>query len=155
MSGGQFAWTLIIQKCPFSFPYAPMGLLVILKYQGFLPGYPFCNYSLVLCSPLLLFQLPFSALGPFQSYIICSPLARAVVSLWSWLALMNSSHRLRIPALRSEILMLDYVSSNCVSFCFFKLMSWVPHVSTSIIRTWKRKIIFISTKHNSVSHTVT
>lgn len=115
MSDGQFAWTLIIQKCPFSFSYAPMSLPVILKYQGFLPGYPFCNNSLVLCSPLLLSQLPFSVLGPFRSYIFCSPLAWPVVYLWSCLALTNSSDRLRIPALRSAILMLDYVSSNCVS----------------------------------------
>lgn len=114
----------------FSFLYVLMNVPVILKYQGFLSGYPFYSF---LCSS-------FFSNFHFQSFGLLSPTPSAAhwpfACLWSCLALTNSNQRLRIPALRSEVSMLGYVSSNCVSFCFSDFISRLPHFSTSIILTF-------------------
>lgn len=106
-------------------------------------------YSL-LCSPLLSWLPLLSAWASHIRHHL--QFAWPSAFLWSCLPLTSPNHRLRIPALRSGISMLDYVSSNCRSFCFFEFISAVSHFSTSIVRTsrfFRQKVTAGTTTRNN------
>lgn len=108
-----------MQKRPSSFSFALMSHFEV-------PSFP--------CRPPFVLLLFFPSFH-FQSLGLLSSTSSAYFMPLVMLSPDELKRQAKNPSLRSEVSMLDYVSSNWGSFCFLEFVSRVTHFSTSIILT--------------------